>query len=410
MTVLNEVRGMEKEKGVSLYPWFLLALVWLVNLLISWNRTLIPPLASRLIADFGMSHAGYGAIFQAATVVTIFLSIPGGILADRLGAKKAVGIAVVLIACFAVLRGFTSVYWQLFVVLMCFGAVSTIVMPALPKIVRRWFPPRHIGVATGIYYTAFAGGMTAALATTYPLFGFDWKIAFWVMGAAIFLPAVLWWLFARDSGGSQVKTSFLQDLPMVVRNLEAWKLALVQFFTMGAVLVSIGFLPLALEKVHHIEPTMAHLVTSIFTIGGVSGNFLGALASDRLGLRKPFLWGSAILGGVFIFLLWFTAFHPFTWVFAFLAGSFPAVIMTVSSTVLTEHPKIASNLLGTTAGFIAALAGAGSFIWPVIAGGIVDATGGYSFVFMTAGVLITVVAIFSFALKETGPRHSAYAE
>jgi len=410
MTTPNELRGVEKGRGTSLYPWFLLALVWLLNLLATWNRSLIPPLASRLMEDFGMSHAGYGVIFQAATVVTIFLSIPGGILADRLGAKRAVGIAVVLMACFAVLRGFTSVYWQLFVVLMCFGAVNTVIMPALPKMVRRWFPPRHIGVATGIYYSAVAGGMTVALATTYPLFGFDWRTAFWVMGVVILLPAVLWWLFARDSGGAKVKASFARDLPVVVRNLEAWKLALVQFFAMGAVMISIGFFPLALEKVHHMEPTVAHLVTSIFSIGGVSGNFLGALASDRLGLRKPFLWGSAILGGVFMFLLWFTAFNSFTWLFAFLAGSFPAVIMAVSSTVLTEHPKIGSNLLGTTAGFIAAFAGIGSFIWPVIAGGIVDETGGYDFAFMTAGILISAVAVFSFALKETGTRCSAYAE
>jgi len=369
----------------------------------------MPPLASRLIEDFGMSHAGYGAISQAATVVTIFLSVPGGILADRLGAKKSIGIATALGACFAILRGFTSVYWQLFVVLMCFGAVNTLVMPSLPKIVRRWFPPQHIGIATGIYYSAAAGGMTIALATTYPLFGFEWKTAFWVMGAAIFIPVVLWWVLARDSGGAKVKASFARDLPVVVRNLEVWKLALVRFFAMGAVMISIGFFPLAFEKVHHIEPTTAHLVVSVFAIGGVTGNVLGALVSDRLGLRKPCLWASAILGGVFMFLMWFTAFNPFTWVLSFLAGSFPAVIMAVSTTVLTEHPEISSNLLGTTAGFIAALVGIGSFIWPVIAGGIVDVTGGYDFTFITAAILITVIAIFSFALKETGPRHSAYA-
>ena len=84
--------------------------------------------------------------------------------------------------------------------------------------------------------------------------------------------------------------------------------------------------------------------------------------------------------------------------------------MTVSMTMVTEHPSIPTNILGTTAGFLGALVGTGSFIWPVIAGRVTDITGNYGSVFVTAAIVAVMAAIPSFVLKETGTRRSAYAE
>ena len=143
---------MAEERYVS-YRWVMLALVWVIGVCQSWVRIIPSPLAKPLMADLNMDHGMLMAALGAPMIVSIFLAIPGGILADKFGLKRMIIIAGIISGISGILRGYSTTYLQFFVFGIVSGFGSAIMMPNLAKLVREWFPPHQVAIASGIYIT-----------------------------------------------------------------------------------------------------------------------------------------------------------------------------------------------------------------------------------------------------------------
>lgn len=386
-------------------PWILLAVVWSVNLLTNWNRNLVAPLASGLMADLNLDHTQVLSLQSAPALVTVFLSIPAGLLADRLGVRRAILLALALTGTLALARGLAATYAQVLMLTVLFGLGSPLAMPALAKMVRRSFPAKRTGLATGIYHSGFGLGITMALATTYPLFGFDWRLAFVVMGLATFLPAVLWWFVSRQARPLLTMISppglSLEGLGSAARSWNVWTLGGARFFTLGGAYLALGLLPLALERVHHLSPGQAGAVTSVVGVGALLGNLLTPALSDWLQVRKPLLWLGSLVAAACLFLTWWLGASPLAQIFALMVGLAAGGGMAVSMTMLTEYQAITSQSLGTSIGLTEAMTSAGQLVLPILGGIVVDVTGSYTLAFGAAATMLLLAAGCGLLTRET---------
>lgn len=129
----------------------------------------VPPMQHILKEELLLTHAQTSLLFTAPILMLVALAIPGGIIADRIGAKKAAGIGIIIVAVGTMLRSVATDAPSLLAFTFIYGAGFGLSYPNLPKLVSRRVPREKAGIATGIFSAGLIGGATVALAITMPL-------------------------------------------------------------------------------------------------------------------------------------------------------------------------------------------------------------------------------------------------
>jgi MFS family permease len=371
---------------------------------------LIPSLASRLSPELGLSHMQYTLIFTAPPLMGIWGAITAGAAADRFGIRVVVGIAVFLGGAAGLARAFAPSFEVMFILMCLVGTAVYGTTPNLPKLVGIWFPPRQAGLAAGFYTTAMGLGLTLGMFTG-PLFP-DWRAAFTYIGIATLAVAFLWAFLARNTPKG-IKIDMPPMVTGIKRGLRSRNILLtcvVYFLFMGTFTSFSGNFPEALEIIHNISPATAGALASLLTGGGILGNLLVSAISDRLGLRKPFIYGAVITIPVCLFFAWQLAPSTATWVLVFLGGigtgSLPPIILTLP----LELPEIGREHVGGATGLILSVMSLGGFtmpllvISPIMAAGTLEA---YSTGFLVIMLLIAAAIIPALFIMETGRKTRA---
>jgi len=392
------------------YRWVILGIAWLTLLCLYWSWFLIPSLASRLSPELGLSHMQYTLIFTAPVLMGIWVATTAGAAADRFGIRLVVGIAVFLGGAAGLARAFAPSFEVMFI-LMCLVGLSVYgATPNLPKLVAIWFPPRQAGLAAGFYTMAIGFGMTLGMFTG-PLFR-DWRAALTYIGIATLAVAFLWTFLARNAPkGVEIKMPpMVSGIKRGLRSRNILLTCVVYFLFMGTVISFTGNFPEALEIIHNISPATAGAIASLLTGGGILGNLLVPAISDRIGLRKPFIYAAVIAIPVCLFFAWQLAPSAATWVLVFLGGigvgSLPPIILTLP----LELPEIGREHVGGATGLILSSMSLGGFtmplfiISPIMAAGTLEA---YSTGFLVTMLFIAAAIIPALFLMETGRRGRA---
>ncbi len=389
------------------YRWVILGIAWLTLLCLYWSWFLIPSLASRLSPELGLTHMQYTLIFTAPVLMGIWSAITAGAAADRYGIRLVVTISVFLGGAAGLARAFAPSFEVMFV-LMCFMGIAVYgVMPNLPKLVAIWFPPRQAGFAAGIYTMAIGIGLSLGLLTA-PLFR-DWQAAFTYVGITTLVAAFLWALLARNAPkGVKIKMPpMISGIKRGLRSRNILLTCVVYFLFMGTFTSFSGNFPEALEIIHNISPATAGAITALLTGGGILGNLLIPALSDRIGLRKPFIYAAVITIPVCLFFAWYLAPSPATWVLVFLGGigvgSLPPIVLTLP----LELPEIGHEHVGGATGLILSSLALGGFVIPLFVISPIMAAGtsqAYSAGFLVSMLLIAAAIIPALFLMETGRR------
>jgi MFS family permease len=413
----------ETKKAPRVHLAWAVAVVGFVTLIGAAGFRSVPSvLLDPLHDEFGWSHA------TISTAVSINLLLFGGIspfaaaLMDRLGLRKVVSGALVLIALGSGLTVFMTASWQL---LLCWGLLvgvgtGSMSMTFVATITGRWFVHRR-GLVTGILTAAGATGqliflpLIASLAADY-----GWRVpALVAAGAALaVVPLVLLFLrdFPSDVGlraygapvgstagqrveatGSSAKRA-LSALLMAARRPAFWFLA-GGFAICGAStngLVGTHFVTAAHD--HGMPATTAASLLALVGVFDVGGTIFSGYLTDRWDPRYLLITYYTLRGLSLLVLpslLGPTA-APSTWVFIIFYGldwvaTVPPTVALCREWFGQDGPIVfgwvfASHQVG------AALAATG-------AGAIRDAQGSYNLAWYLAGGLCAAAALMSASIR-----------
>ena len=192
-----------------------LAVVALVGLNLRPFITGVGPLAADLSAQTGLGLQGMALLTLVPMLLMGCFAFAGPFLQARVGAQRAVIVALAVLGVASLLRLFVSTGAQIVATAALLGFGAAIVQAVFPGIVKQQFP-RHVGVVMGLYSAMLMGG-GAVGAQASPIFA-D-LFGNWRAGLAwMAIPAVAAMLLAacylpRDSAGAQggfSATSFLK--------------------------------------------------------------------------------------------------------------------------------------------------------------------------------------------------------
>ena len=180
--------------------WIVMALVLFpLTFVMSLDRTNIVVSAPVIQKQFHFTLVEMSLILTSFAWTYAFLQVPGGLLAERFGARK--------------MLTYANGWWSIFTILTPFGfSVASFVAirgllgvgqaadwPSSVLAIRRWFPDAERAKANSILLGGlYLGPIVGAPLTVFIVLTLGWQWAFFIYGIVGVGTAALWWLFFRD--------------------------------------------------------------------------------------------------------------------------------------------------------------------------------------------------------------------
>jgi len=399
-----------QQEGSSRIPRTILGSAWLLAFAMHIPMFCVPPMEHILKAELLLTHAQTSLLYNIPILMIGAVAIPAGVIADRIGVRKAAGIGAIMIAVGSILRGTATDFSSLLAFTFIYGAGLGWSWPNLPKLVSAWVPREKAGVATGIYSSGIYIGAALAVAITIPLvlpITNTFQGVFFIWSIPPIVAAILWWVLVKEPPRNRINsepaTSGNTVLRRILRNKSLWLLAIFVLLYAFFYYNWIGWAP-ALMMLKGATPSQAGLIASITLWVSIPVVFLIPRLSYKLGLRKPFLWVPAIA----IALAAWGAIHttlPMSWLPMALVGIADCAVLVTIMVLLVE--MVPEEEVGTASGLVLSVGHIGGLIGPLIGGHILDITGSLDLsLLVLIGVSIAAAGI-AFRLPETGPKARA---
>lgn len=366
-----------------------LLVLWLAGNSLRLTMLSVPPLLPIMHHALHLSETEVGALTALPVLVLATMAIPGSFVIARLGARRALVTGLGLVAAAGALRVIGPSALALFLMTILMGVGIATSQPALPTLVKEWFP-QQIARATASYSNGLLIGEILGAALTgsliLPLLGYrwTWALAFWSLPVAGTALAVL------------LLTPHVAPLPGAIparwwpdwRDPLTWKLGLVVGCSSATYFGSNAFLPDYLKAIHQgwlVTPALTSLNLSQL----VSSVLIAALPRLLVGRRWPLVVSGLMVVGASVGLV-----GGGSWVILFagligVGGSFIFVLGLSLPPLLAEAHDVARMSSGMfTIMYLCSFLGS-------LAGGAIWDTTGLAFTAFTpvflAGLLMAVL-------------------
>lgn len=185
--------------------WVVVTCAFMVAAVSYLDRNNISIAAAPLQRQFGLSDVQLGTVFSAF-VLGYALSQPiAGRVADRIGASRAIAIAILWWSVFTALLPFvpsTVAHGMglLIAVRFLLGVGESIIFPASNRLIASWIPLQERGLANGVIFAGVGvGGSIAPPLITSIMVRYSWHWAFWLCAVIGLFAGALWMALVRDT-------------------------------------------------------------------------------------------------------------------------------------------------------------------------------------------------------------------
>lgn len=388
-------------------PWPIIGSATLLAFTMFIPEFSIPPMMHLIKEELGLTHTQTSLFYTIPVLMIAIVAVPAGLVTDRIGIRKSAGIGAILISLGSILRSTAADPSSLLAFTFIYGVGLGWVLPSLPKMVSGWASRDKAIVFTGIYSVGIYAGPALALSLTIPIvFPITNTIqgTFFIWSIPSVVATILWWALVKDpphedfAGNSMI--SGRATLLHVIKNRSLWLLSLFNFLYAFFYYNWTGWAP-ALLMQKGATASLAGLITSITLWVGIPTVFLIPRLSQRIGLRKPFLWLPAIILAISSLSALYVDLS-LSWILMVSVGIADSVLLITVLTLpieLTSHHKE----VGVASGLVFSIGHFGGLIGPLIGGRILDVTGTFYLSLIVLTCVAAVAVVIASRLPETGP-------
>lgn len=333
---------------------------------LAWS--IVPALMPAIAKELSISQTMGGVVWGAAPLGIALCAPLGGAAVDRFGVRRVVTLALIFGAAACAARAFAVGPWSLALAMFAFGAHVGFCAPAIPKALAEHVAVQKLGRANGaavLCYT-LATAITILTAGTLlaPALG-GWRPAMLLAAVAMLAVSALWWAVVRDRALTSRHAS-ASDVIRLARDPQLRRVAGVHFLLFGGYLAMLGILPRTLIEAG-VPATRVVAAIAGWLGAAALANFLGPWASDRFGVRRPFIVGGAIVAAAALAAM--AALPPTSGVALLVVaalggGCFAPLLLSLP----LELPSVGPARAGAALGLLMLVGQAGGFLLPVLAG------------------------------------------
>ncbi|KJZ51424.1 3-(3-hydroxy-phenyl)propionate transporter MhpT [Pseudomonas marginalis] len=389
-----------------------IALCFIVALIEGFDLQAAGTAAAGLRQTFALDPKMLGWVFSVGIIGLLPGAFFGGWVADRIGRKKILVMAVLLFGVFSLSTAFVDSYSGLLLVRFLTGLGLGAALPNLIALCAEAVSEHKRGTAISVMYCGVPLG--GALAAVVAMFSSEhWQTTFIIGGLAPLLAVPLMILLLPESSafrqqrdntpGARPSTS--QALFGEGRARTTLALWLSYFFTLTVMYMLLNWLPSLLLEQGFSKP-QAGMVQMLFNIGGALGSLLGGVLLDRCNAVKVVLCVYAGLLAALAGVGLSVGIVPMA-IAGFAAGLFVMAAQLVL--YASAPPSYPTSVRATGVGAAVAVGRLGSVAGPLAAGQLLAAGAGTAGVLLATspGVVIAALTIISVMVRAAPPRTCA---
>ncbi len=384
--------------------WVVLGIVFLTRTCIGFQFIAVAAQMPQLRAELHFDYSQIGILLGVFMIAGALLSLPSGMIANRLGDRRTIQIGLVALVAGGAILGSGETFHAALIgrIIGGFGAVF-ITVPAA-KILTDWFVGKEMATAMSILGVAWPVGIAVGMSLL-PFINVwsDWRVAVYVTAAvpalAMLLVSVLPAPDARTEVDSAPAKPAARPPLWSIHPREFWVIlaggAAWPLMSTGGYVVFSSYAPVMLID-RGIPHTTAALVISLLSWLLIAIVPLGGYLTDRTGKRDLMFWGGCLAAAAAIAMV--PVMDPVElWVVvAAILGLTVGMVMALPGEVLSPESRATGLGLYYTMYYI------GTGVLPAIAGWIQDATGSAAFViwFSAACLALAPFSLLAFRILQ----------
>jgi predicted MFS family arabinose efflux permease len=348
--------------------------------------------------DLALSATQFGLLVSAYSATQSIFGLPIGGIIDRIGVRRALMLAMLLVATGSALMGLANDFVVAVAAMALTGFGYGFVNPATSKGVFDWFARQHRGTAMGIKQSGvplggIIGAGVGALAAL-----IEWHKLLWVIAGCALLAATACASLPSWPRGARraVRFGLLSDIRAVLadRNLTVFNLA-TGIYQAGQ-FNFLTYITLFMREALHSSQPLAAACLGIGQAASAVGRLSWGVVSDYLfrGWRKPVLVMIGSVGA--LALVFMSALAPGWGVWlgvalAVIVGLTVPGYVALVQTIVVEAAE--ARLAATAVGYNRIFTAAGATLGPPIFGVTVDLTRGYASGWLLTGAIVLAATL-----------------
>jgi MFS family permease len=341
-------------------------------------------------AEFGASRGDIALVFSVAAFLWFACGAPGGVLADRFGARK---VTLAGIACLAAALAIASVAGSITTLYVTYsiGMGIGVGLTYVPSVgaVQPWFGANR-AFASGLAVAGIgAGNIAGPLLAEAWIEQFGWRGAYVALSILVLVLGGAAALSIKSMPAPRMQAVQGTELRVALGTREFWLLYA------SLVLVCIGvFVPMVHLGLYAqdagLSAAQGVTLVSLIGLGSLLGRFAIGGFADRFGRLASLAIGNLGLGSML--LVWLTAgSYWLLAVFAVVFGMFYGACVALLPTIVMD--LYGARAVSAIIGFLYTGAGLGTLVGPWLAGVAYDALGAYDWPILAAAGLSFLAAV-----------------
>ncbi len=311
----DEIDRVAPKEGKAQYqnPLLVGVVLLFAGISVAMIQYKVPTIMTSLMAEFSMNAEAASWLMSIFTLMSIFVAIPAGTLAQRFGAKRMMLVA----SCIAVVGSLIGLASGTSALLIASRAVEGVALTILttcgPIVVQQNVRPDKIGTTMGVWGIWGCLGSTIAAVLTPTIFenmGFSGLWIAYAVVAAIAAAVVLFVIKDRGINVSEALEAASEQAAQAEppRYREVISKDILLFFVGFAIfniclLAILSFVPTILQM-QNFDPTLSGFISTAPMLLSVVSSPLFGVISDKIGRVKPLLVSAMLVMGPCTFLMY----------------------------------------------------------------------------------------------------------
>jgi len=403
------------------YGWIIVAVGTVcIFACLGFGRFALGMLLPSMAASLKLSYSEMGFISTCNFVGYLFAVLVSGFWVRKIGARKLIFLALLLVGSTMILSGMARGFLPLLIIYTLTGVGSGASNVPIMALVTSWFASRYRGRASGfiVIGSGFAiivsGKLIPLINKLYGASG--WRIGWYILGSIVILISFIAFACLRDKpsdkgltpiGGDTASPAYpharLADAgKSVYRKKTLYHLGAIYFLFGYTYVIYATFVVTTLVKERGFPEAIAGNFWSVLGFLSLfSGPVFGSL-SDRLGRKAGFIIVFSLqmisylliasgLSGVFLYLS--------IGLFGIAAWSIPSIM------AAAVGDYAGPERMTSAFGLVTFIFGIGQIAGPAVAGMLAEAQGSFAYSFVMAAVFAGFAIVLSFLLKKPKAVH-----
>ena len=403
---------------LSPYRWVIEALLLLLLTAQSFAWLGPAPILQEIRNGLKISLGNAGLIISIIALCIGIFSLLGAVVAERIGALRALVIGIWLMAVGQLASGYAPSFIALLACRVLEGIGYGLVIAPPGTLTMQWFGEGEWPYINMINFSFGYVGLTAVFRLTPVLFAAvaSWRMTLMWYGVGSAGVALLWTIFGRER-----RTETSVPTPSAIEAPAERGSALMEVARMRNVLLIAGglfggmwvfqiytaFLPEFFRTYRGMSLAEASMMTQVLPFTGLFAALGGGIGTGMSGLRKPFTWPIAF--ATLLGCAGAISFPDPMWIrlSLVLVGIGSAGSLAAITTLMMELPGMTPTRVGAALGFVWAIGYFGAFISPFL-GGALAAHIGLRTVMLGFLIFQFLPIVTMYFLPETGPGRARY--